>query len=175
MAKKLSISAAAKPAGIRRKSGNGKKQRGSTSRRSSQQSRQSLQADESNAGDDTVPDLEDTQEDYSVVERSRPFVYLKARTRKIPQDKITSEWKALTAPAQDKVRDILTIARRSVVNTSRNGKRAQQTDEAVEALMERLLQRLPRMPFPPRTKELNFDLDKLLEQSVSIYIILLSI
>ena len=162
------MSTAAKPAGIQRKATREKKQRSVTSRRSSQRSQRALQLDESNATNETVPDLEDFQEDHSVVERSRPFVYLRARTRKIPQDKITSEWKALTAPSQDKVRDILMIAKRSMVNALRNGKRAQQADEAVEALMERLLQRLPRMPFPPRTKELNFDLDKLLEQSVSI-------
>jgi kinetochore protein Fta7 len=179
MARKSGSLNAAKSSGIQRKAqlkaARGKKtSKSRVSNASSSASttrRHSSQANEATPDEDSVPDLEETQDDidYSTVPQNRPYVYLKARTRKIPQDKITSEWKSLAAPSQEKIKDILTVARRSVVHNTRNKKRADQGDEAVRALLQSLLHRLPRMPFPPKTKELNFDLDKLLEQSVSVY------
>jgi hypothetical protein len=179
MARKSGNSTTAKHGGIQRKAqlraARQKKTRKSrvsnaSSSASTRRLRSSSQANEATPGEDSVPDLEETQDDidYSTVPQNRPYVYLKARTRKIPQDKITSEWKSLTTPSQEKVRDILTVARRSVVHNTRNKKRANQGDEAVRELLQSLLRKLPRMPFPPKTKELNFDLDKLLEQSVGL-------
>jgi hypothetical protein len=180
MARKASATSAARPTGVNRKSvqkaGRKKKQRKSTqssSRRSTTSTRlssqHSLHIDETNAGDDSIQDIEDTQNDVSVVEsRRKPFVYLKAKTRQIPQEKITTEWRNPTTASQEKIREILTIAKRSIVHVTKNKKRVQQAEEAVETVMQKMMKKVPLMPFPPRTKEINFDLEKLLEQSVSV-------
>jgi hypothetical protein len=178
MARKASLSNTAKPHGVQRKAqlkaAKEKKQRKATaspprSSTSNRPSRGRLSlTEQTEDGDDTVPDLEDIQEETPIAEENRPFVYLKARTRKFPSDKITSEWRGLNAASQDKIQEIITVARRSIVHVSRNKKRVQQGDEAVEQLEKKLLRALPQMPFPPKTKEESFDYEKLLEQSVSL-------
>jgi hypothetical protein len=69
--------------------------------------------------------------------------------------------------AQQRIRDLLTTAKRTVVSGTQSQKRSEEADAVVGALMGKMVKRLPRMPFPPNVKEVNFDMDKLLERSVS--------
>lgn len=175
MARTSTLSAAAKPTGVNRKAKQKaarekKRQRtssGGSSRRQSRQAPAEEDEGEEEAGDGTTQDIEDMEEEHGHTRPNRrPFVYLKARERKIPQDKITSEWKSLADPSLEKVRGLLTAAKRSVASGARSKKAALMADQAVEALMGQLLMRLPRMPFPPKTNEKAFDLEKSLEQNV---------
>lgn len=182
MARTSTSSSTAKPTGVNRKetqkAARAKKRQltSASTRRSStgsnrRHSRQPLaeEADEEDDEDEveegTTQDIEDMEEDYVQLPR-RPFVYLKAKKRRIPQEKITSEWKSLAEPSLEKIRGLLTNAKRSVATGARSKKAALMANQAVEALMGQLLSRLPRMPFPPKTNEKAFDLDKLLDQKV---------
>jgi hypothetical protein len=105
----------------------------------------------------------------------KPYTYLTAQTRRIPQDIVASEWVALPLPARQRFKDVLTTAKRAVVSCTRSQKRNAEAEAVIGALMDSLSNRLPRMPFPPNSKELNFDLEKLLERSVSTSTSLISV
>jgi hypothetical protein len=97
----------------------------------------------------------------------KSYTYLTARTRRIPQATVAAEWQALPGPAQQRAKDLLTTAKRTVVSGTQSQKRNEEADAVIGVLMSKIVKRLPRMPFPPNVKEVNFDLDKLLERSVS--------
>jgi hypothetical protein len=97
----------------------------------------------------------------------RDFSFLKARQTRIQQDVILNEWKQLPPSIHPRIRDVLVTAKRSTVRPSRSSKKADEADAAVESLQRRILSRLPSMPFPPNSKEINFDLEKLLEKAAS--------
>jgi kinetochore protein Fta7 len=94
------------------------------------------------------------------------FSYLKPRTRQVPQDVITRQWRALPESAQQQVRSIVNAAKRSVTYSSRDLKRAHEAEVALDRVIRLIHQRLPRMPFPKNSKDVHFDLDKVLERNV---------
>jgi len=97
---------------------------------------------------------------------TRKFQCLKPRTRDISYSILKSKWASLPPPAQQQVREILKAARRPIILAQRNEKRRAEAEAALDPLVKKLERRLPRMPFPPKTKDGHFDLDKLLERNV---------
>jgi kinetochore protein Fta7 len=168
MARTSTSSIGSKPAGINRKAtikASRNRKSGQSRRTSTASSRRT--STNTDFADSTIPDLEDVvteDEDQSAAQQSRPYVYLKPRTARIPQEKITSEWKSLNSSAVERVADILTVARRNVISSVKTKKRANEVEKIVDGVQQLLQRRLPRMPFPPKTKEINFDLEKLLDQ-----------
>jgi hypothetical protein len=123
----------------------------------------------------TVDSVEDTIGEWDDNENPNPqskptYSHLRPKKRLIPEDQIQSEWRRLKPPAQEKVRDLLTTVKRGVVSTAGAGneKKMQEADEALDGFIRKLTGKIPAMPFPPKTREVNFDLDRLTEQGVSI-------
>ncbi|KAF2096419.1 hypothetical protein NA57DRAFT_78025 [Rhizodiscina lignyota] len=99
---------------------------------------------------------------------SRPhkrFQYLKPRTRRISQNLITSKWTPLPAPAQQQVRELFKAAKRPVILARHDERRKREAEVVLDHMVTRLEKQLPRMPFPPKSKEGDFDLDGLVEKN----------
>lgn len=98
----------------------------------------------------------------------RRFQYLKPRTRHISQDLIQTRWGPLPAPAQQQVRELLKAAKRPVFLSRHEERRRREAEVVLDHMVKRLEKQLPRMPFPPRSKEVDLNLDALVERNVSL-------
>jgi hypothetical protein len=121
---------------------------------------------------DAGSDLEESDEDdFPAPPNAGEFSYLKVRTVYYPQDTVMTQWKAMPEPAQKRVKGLVTDARFGVENNAQTLKGRTERSAAIDPLMKRIMSRLMRIPAPPKTREENFDLEKLLEKSVSFSII----
>ncbi|KAK6368284.1 hypothetical protein LTS17_010025 [Exophiala oligosperma] len=99
--------------------------------------------------------------------RSR-FAALEPRIKNVPQATIRKKWKPLPTSSQDKVRQILlnveakrrgcnaripplskTRAGQASKANTKNALKEEEYDKIVEEIADKLISRLPRMPFPP--------------------------
>lgn len=101
------------------------------------------------------------------------FAVLKPRVRQISQATITSKWSPLSQPAQQHARDVLKAAKRSVVMSHWDERRRVEADVAINATLKKVEKSMSRLPVPPRTKDMFFNLEKLAENSVSRALLLL--
>lgn len=108
-----------------------------------------------------LPDREDE------LALNNDYVGLKARTRHIPKDVIQTKWSAALAPVQQQVRELFKAAKRAVISNRRNDQQRREAEQVLAYVVMKLEQQLPRMPFPPNTKEFHFDLEKLIGRNVS--------
>ncbi|KAJ5702999.1 CENP-A-nucleosome distal centromere subunit CENP-Q [Penicillium malachiteum] len=92
------------------------------------------------------------------------FAYLKPQIRRVPEKTIKSKWTTLPEPVQDKVREMFHALERPVVMRQPNEKKRIEAQSAVQAVVRNLGKRLPRMPFPPITKDSNFDYESALDE-----------
>jgi kinetochore protein Fta7 len=99
--------------------------------------------------------------------KRKTFSYLKKHTRRVPQDVVKTRWKALPAPAQRQVRELFSAAKRSVMHGAKDERRAREIETALGAVLRRLEKQLPRMPFPPKSREGDFSLDGFVDRRVS--------
>jgi kinetochore protein Fta7 len=102
------------------------------------------------------------------IEASPRFQKLKPRTREISHAIVKSKWTSLPAPAQQQVRELVKSAMRPVILMQRSERRRAEVESALSLLVKKLDRRVPRMPFPPKTKDNHFDLEKLLERNVRV-------
>ncbi|KAK7607823.1 CENP-Q, a CENPA-CAD centromere complex subunit-domain-containing protein [Phyllosticta paracitricarpa] len=93
------------------------------------------------------------------------FPHLKAQTRNIPKSTIASKWKAASIPAQQAARNLLVTAKRAVMLDRHDNKRRTEAEIKLASVLRNLEKKLPRVPFPPRTRESQFDLDKVMEHN----------
>jgi hypothetical protein len=96
------------------------------------------------------------------------FQYLRPRTRQIPQNVITRQWKLMSDSTSHQIREIFRMAKRPIIMAQRNEIKRKEVDEILRGLVHKLEKRCPRIPFPPKTKDMHFDLDKLLEENVRL-------
>jgi kinetochore protein Fta7 len=96
----------------------------------------------------------------------KTFSYLKKYTRRVPQDVVKRRWKALPTPAQRQVCELFSAAKRSVLNGAKDERRACEIETALGVVLRRLEKQLPRMPFPPKSKEGDFSLDRIVDRMV---------
>ena len=101
---------------------------------------------------------------------TREPAMLEPRVRKISQATITTKWSPLSQTAQEHARDTLKAAKRSVVMSRWDERRRAEADLAIGAAIKNVEKKMPRMSFPPRTKDMFFNLDKLSGSSVSVLI-----
>ncbi|KZF20007.1 hypothetical protein L228DRAFT_250428 [Xylona heveae TC161] len=101
------------------------------------------------------------QDDSSI----QNYTTLKPRIQRIPKETVTSKWEPLSEIAQARVRDLFFDVERPVIALYRQEKRRGEAQHAVNAVVRRLQQRLPRMPFPPQTKDLHLDYEGLLNSN----------
>jgi hypothetical protein len=97
---------------------------------------------------------------------SKRFQKLKPQTRHISQSTINAKWAPLPVAAQEQVRQLFKTAKRPVILSRRDETQRREAELVLEHMVSRLEKRLPRMPFPRRSKEEHFNLGKLLERNV---------
>ncbi|OCL12131.1 hypothetical protein AOQ84DRAFT_360907 [Glonium stellatum] len=95
----------------------------------------------------------------------KKFQHLKARTRNIPQNVVASKWAPPSQLVQQQVRELFKAAKRPVILSRRDDRRRLEAETILGAVVRKLEDRLPKMPFPPKTKEVHFDLEKLIERN----------
>ncbi|KAJ9649390.1 hypothetical protein H2199_000165 [Coniosporium tulheliwenetii] len=110
-------------------------------------------------------DDEDDERSSARPQKRPKYQYLRAHTRHIPQDTITTKWINLPLPAQQAVRTLFKATKRPVLASIREGQRRTEAELTLNAVIQKLERQLPRMPFPPKTKEAHLDLEKVLERN----------
>lgn len=110
-------------------------------------------------------DDEDDERNAERPQKRPKYQHLRAHTRHIPQDTITTKWINLPPPAQQAVRTLFKATKRPVLANMREGQRRTEAELTLNAVIQKLEKRLPRMPFPPKTKDAHFDLEKVLERN----------
>ncbi|KAJ5780159.1 CENP-A-nucleosome distal centromere subunit CENP-Q [Penicillium paradoxum] len=101
-------------------------------------------------------------------EDPKRYAYLKPHIRRVPEKTIKSKWAPLPEPVQEKVRDMFHSLERPVIMRNQNERKRIEAQGAVQAVVRNLGKRLPRMPFPPITKESNFDYESALNEHRSL-------
>ncbi|KAF9893724.1 hypothetical protein FE257_009894 [Aspergillus nanangensis] len=96
--------------------------------------------------------------------RDKRFSYLKPQVRQISERTIKSKWSTLPEPVQDKVRDMFRALERPVIVRQQNERKRIEAQAAVQAVVKNLGKRLPRMPFPPITKDSAFEYEAALNE-----------
>ncbi|KAL1966109.1 hypothetical protein VTN77DRAFT_4857 [Rasamsonia byssochlamydoides] len=96
------------------------------------------------------------------------FAYLKPRVRHISERTIKCKWTTLPEPVQEKVREMFRSLERPVIVRHRDERKRIEAQTAVAAVVKNLGRRLPRMPFPPLTKDANFDYEAALQEHRSL-------
>lgn len=82
---------------------------------------------------------------------------LKSLVKHVSQDIIHSKWSALDGDAQAKVEELLRSLELPVLSNYSSEQRKKEAQVALRSIFGTLCQRLPRMPFPPKAKEIQFD------------------
>ncbi|BDD60757.1 hypothetical protein MPDQ_004663 [Monascus purpureus] len=100
--------------------------------------------------------------------RNKRFAYLQPRVRRISERTIKSRWTTLPDSAQAKIRDMLSSLERPVIMRQRNDRKRVGTQAAVQAVVRNLGKRLSRVPFPPVTKDSNFEYEAVLDEHRSL-------
>ncbi|KAL6237310.1 hypothetical protein BDW75DRAFT_86155 [Aspergillus navahoensis] len=94
----------------------------------------------------------------------KSYAYLKPQVRHISERTIKSKWSTLPEPTQDRIRDMLRALERPVIVRQQNERKRYEAQAAVQAVVKNLGKRLPRMPFPPMTKDSVFDYEAALKE-----------
>ncbi|KAL1982144.1 hypothetical protein VTN96DRAFT_8319 [Rasamsonia emersonii] len=115
-----------------------------------------------------APKRKRSDDDDGATAQNKRFAYLKPRVRHISQRTIKSKWTTLPEPVQEKVREMFRSLERPVIVRHRDERKRIEAQTAVAAVVKNLGRRLPRMPFPPVTKDTNFDYESLLHEHRSL-------
>ncbi|KAL4803586.1 CENP-Q, a CENPA-CAD centromere complex subunit-domain-containing protein [Aspergillus unguis] len=97
-------------------------------------------------------------------QRKKPYAHLKPQVRHISERTIKSKWSTLPEPTQDKIRDMFRALERPVIVRQQNDRKRSEAQAAVQAVVKNLGKRLPRMPFPPLTKDSVFEYEAALNE-----------
>ncbi|KAL3469879.1 CENP-Q, a CENPA-CAD centromere complex subunit-domain-containing protein [Aspergillus californicus] len=96
--------------------------------------------------------------------RKKPYAHMKPQVRHISERTIKSKWSTLPESAQDKIRDMFRALERPVIVRQQNDRKRHEAQAAVQAVVKNLGKRLPRMPFPPFTKDSIFEYEAALDE-----------
>lgn len=103
------------------------------------------------------------------VGRQRPGLkgdgFMKSRVKHVSQNIIRSKWTVLDGDAQAKVEELLRSTELPVLASYSSEQRKIEAQIALRSINGTLCKCLPRMPFPPKTKEIHFDYDTLVKDN----------
>jgi kinetochore protein Fta7 len=116
----------------------------------------------------------------------KQYASLQPRVKTLKEATIRKRWKKLAPASQARVADLLRTVERPTLTHGGNDRRNIEVQAAISELVEgyvglhisfrsanclthtiRLIERLPRMPFPPGTDELSFDFESTINRQVS--------
>ncbi|CAD6575426.1 MAG: hypothetical protein ASARMPREDX12_007289 [Alectoria sarmentosa] len=89
----------------------------------------------------------------------------KSRVKHVSQDIIRSKWTALDEDARAKAEKLLRSIELPVLASYSSEQRKIEAQVALRSITGTLCKRLPRMPFPPKAKEVDFDYDTLVKDN----------
>ncbi|MCJ1388412.1 hypothetical protein MMC18_001259 [Xylographa bjoerkii] len=93
---------------------------------------------------------------------------LKPRLQYVNQDVIKTKWEVLPEHMQQLVRELFVAVERPVITRDSEEKRRIEAQEALSAVTKTLAKRLPRMPFPTKTKEEHFNYEALMNKNLAL-------
>ncbi|EPS28280.1 hypothetical protein POX_e07251 [Penicillium oxalicum] len=108
------------------------------------------------------------EEENSENESQKRFAYLKPSVRRIPENTIKTKWSTLPESVQERIQDLFLSLERPVIVRQQNERKRIEAQSAVRAVVKNLSKRLPRMPFPPITKDSNFDYESAIDEHRSL-------
>ncbi|KAJ5243363.1 uncharacterized protein N7469_001690 [Penicillium citrinum] len=114
------------------------------------------------------PKRKRTTENENLENLSKRYAHLKPQVRRVPEKTIKTKWAPLPEPVQEKVRELFHSLERPVIMRNKNEQKRIEAQTAVQAVVRNLEKRLPRMPFPPITKDSNFDFESALNEHQSL-------
>ncbi|KAF6237885.1 hypothetical protein HO173_004086 [Letharia columbiana] len=91
--------------------------------------------------------------------------FMKSRVKHVSQNIIRSKWTVLDGDAQAKVEELLRSTELPVLASYSSEQRKIVAQIALRSINGTLCKCLPRMPFPPKTKEIHFDYDTLVKDN----------
>ncbi|KAH8424730.1 uncharacterized protein LDX57_002474 [Aspergillus melleus] len=100
--------------------------------------------------------------------RNKRYAYMKPQVRQVSEKTIKYKWSTLPEPAQDKVRDMFRSLERPVIVRHQNERKRIEAQAAVQVVVKNLGKRLPRMPFPPISKDSVFEYEAALKEHSSL-------
>ncbi|QKX59901.1 uncharacterized protein TRUGW13939_07043 [Talaromyces rugulosus] len=95
---------------------------------------------------------------------TKRFASLKPRTQNVSKRTIKAKWSNLPDAAQEKVRAMFRTLERPVIVLQRDERKRVEAQTALGSVVKTLERRLPRMPFPPMTKDATFDYEATLNE-----------
>ncbi|KAK2742814.1 hypothetical protein FQN57_005105 [Myotisia sp. PD_48] len=134
---------------------------------------------ESLKGLEIMPPKRKRQRDTETIENDTPqsdkqgehhakkpkFAMLMSRTRHIDEQTIKSKWTTLSESAQDKVKELFLSVELPVITRHRDEKKRIEAQSALETVRKNLSKRLPKMPFPPNTRDASFNYEAALNEN----------
>ncbi|MCJ1232993.1 hypothetical protein MMC14_000947 [Varicellaria rhodocarpa] len=90
---------------------------------------------------------------------------LKPKTRYIQQDIIKDRWRSLPDNAQGRVESLFRSTERLVITKQNGSRKMVETQAALSSTVNSLSKRLPRMPFPPGTKDAHFNRESMIRDN----------
>ncbi|KAI9681494.1 MAG: hypothetical protein M1817_002778 [Caeruleum heppii] len=93
------------------------------------------------------------------------FPTLQANVKRVPQHVVASKWAALPVPAQNRVADIFRAIERPVITRHKDERRRAEAQAALAPLLRTLRKKLPRMAFPAKTRDVDFDYERTLHNN----------
>lgn len=147
---------------------------------------------ESSDGDNTSTTKQQNRARKAKRQRRSLFASLEPRIRHVSQHTVKTKWVTLPEPMQDKVLELFRSVERPVIMRHRDEKKRIEAQTAVGTVIRKYVasrgrmqvqrggnllitlasganslgRRLPRMPFPPVTKDANFDYESALDEQV---------
>lgn len=100
--------------------------------------------------------------------KNQKYVQLAPRTRRIAQEKIDT-WPQVSAQVLDQIIGVLRDAKKDIVNTQRDERRATVADDTLGALVRVLERQLSASRIPPQAKDIHFNIDKLTERYAQLF------
>ncbi|KAL9123271.1 MAG: hypothetical protein Q9187_000179 [Circinaria calcarea] len=110
---------------------------------------------------------EQIEDSHDSIEKIPPkkFVFLKPRLRYVNQTVIEDKWNILPGYLQSRVKELFKSIERPAMMKYRDDRRRIEAQVALGSISRTLGKRLPRMPFPPDTKETHFDYEAILHSN----------
>ncbi|KAI9677696.1 MAG: hypothetical protein M1829_002468 [Trizodia sp. TS-e1964] len=93
------------------------------------------------------------------------FAMLEPQIKRVRKDVLMTKWSTLGEAPKQAVKELWKSIERPVVNVSRDEKKRTEAAAVVGGIRRKLGARLSRWPFPPNTKELHFDYERLLNEN----------
>ncbi|MCJ1432894.1 hypothetical protein MMC27_002252 [Xylographa pallens] len=112
--------------------------------------------------------IESVNDTNDVRSPKRIAAKLKPRLRYINEDVIKTKWEVLPEHMQQQVRELFVAAERPIMTRHSEDKRKIEVQAALSTVTGTLAKRLPRMPFPAKTKEEHFNYEVLMNKNLTL-------